>query len=151
MNNPDLFRRLRNIELRNTGLSGQLFDSKRVNRPIVISPDKVGVLKQRNVSTGSKFYTPTLSGMELRLSFRTFTIAYDYGRAVADRYSFLYYAMLRKKEKEFQMSDDTNPTPETLPTPAPTSTPDPLVEEEVAPSTPEEPEFNQPEHTGEGA
>lgn len=63
----------------------------KVFRKKALSPEDISVIKYVHPSTKDKWYAPVVGNMrQLRLSFRTSTIAYQYGQAVLIRYARKY-------------------------------------------------------------
>lgn len=70
--------------------------TRAVLRPKFIGVDDVTVMKRKHLGSGDKWYTPIVAGnRQLRLSFRTHTVANIYGRAVLERYRLKYAVMLK--------------------------------------------------------
>lgn len=73
--------------------------SRGVIRPHVISPDDIAIVVFRHRVTKKKYYSAVIANKTLRLSFDTYTLAFQYGRAVADRYRFKYMYMLKQRKE----------------------------------------------------
>lgn len=69
-----------------------------VMRKKELSPEDISIIKYVHPSSKDKWYTPVVGNMrQLRLSFRTHTVAFQYGQAVLVRYGRKYRLMMEAK------------------------------------------------------